>query len=147
MIPSFPYHQVLDLNVITEKEKRKKVEEILFEYRKIKSFLIASGALNIKVPTREAALFPLELRVGLRFVDIVDSAIQQLDRTERSLIRYRYLEGNTVDYIVKDKLGVSERSYYRIKAKALKELMKNLFLFVSVIPEDISQDQQIAKKL
>lgn len=63
------------------------------------------------------------------FFERVGQALLILNEEERMLLHYRYLEngGNTFDYLVKDKLGVSERTYYRIKANALNKFHKLLF--------------------
>lgn len=111
------------LNTILESElsPRKKAEQILDNY----CLFLKKQKLNLitSVPSDKNDL------EKSRFYQKVEEALLELTEDERLLLQYRYLEngGNTFDYIVKDKLGISERTYYRIKASALLNLYKLLF--------------------
>lgn len=91
--------------------KRKESERILKEYR----MFLKKKKLNEGEISNENVLEENE------FFKKVEKALLVLNEEERLLLHYRYIEngGDTFDYIVKDQLGVSERTYYRIKANAL----------------------------
>lgn len=76
----------------------------------------------------------IELRIGsnhqnqmdehtLHFINKVSNILRMLPDEQSLLLSIRYLKNNgkTFDYIVKDQLGVSERTYYRLKSEALSD--------------------------
>lgn len=53
----------------------------------------------------------------------VNDALNKLDDKEKEIIRRRYLESDDIfDYEVYNDLNLSERKYYRVKAKAIIKL-------------------------
>lgn len=87
-------------------ELRKEAERLLEKYRFYRRKENIEGHLNAKEG---------------EFLSHITNVLSNLPAMERTLLFYRYIEndGETYDYMVKNKLGVSERTYYRIKARAL----------------------------
>lgn len=105
--------------VQSEKEAKKEMINLLHNYRLLqKKFKIAGY-----IPQTWQEITP-EIREELKFSNTVREALNLLPDEERLLLTYRYLENNgeTFDYIVCNKLAVSERTYYRIKSSALLNL-------------------------
>lgn len=67
-----------------------------------------------------------------KYIDLVDSAIELLEELQKDLIVAKYIHnsGDTYDYIVKDSIQVAERTYYRIKWEAVKNLSYGLRITV-----------------
>lgn len=111
-------------NVVFKNEcnPRKKVERILQEFR----IYTEKKKLNQSTSTPLNNACDSEKDI---FFDRVEKALLALNEEERLLIQYRYLEngGNTFDYIVKDRLGLSERTYYRLKRSALFHLHELIY--------------------
>jgi len=77
-----------------------------------------------------------------KMIDIVkkvDRAVDRLNRKERDIIIKRYLDNDeSYDYILCNELGMSERSYRRVKARAIYKLAFMLRLEVMIETEKVS---------
>ncbi|WLR41679.1 ArpU family phage packaging/lysis transcriptional regulator [Bacillus carboniphilus] len=63
------------------------------------------------------------MRRKQKLIENVQKAINRLDEFERAIVVKRYLSGDDVyDYEVYNELGLSERKYYRMKAKMFYKL-------------------------
>lgn len=62
----------------------------------------------------------------------VERAVSRLSKKEEQIIRLRYLEDESFDYIVAGEVGLSERTYTRVKARAFYKLAFMLKLEVIV---------------
>lgn len=63
----------------------------------------------------------------------VEQAIVQLDEQEQEIIRERFLKrSKTFDFLLFHELNMSERTYYRVKARAIEKLAYMLRLEVKV---------------
>ncbi|MCP1355505.1 ArpU family phage packaging/lysis transcriptional regulator [Aneurinibacillus migulanus] len=52
----------------------------------------------------------------------IERAVSRLGKKEREIIQLRYLEDESFDYIVAGEIGLSERTYTRMKARAFYKL-------------------------
>ncbi|MED0676735.1 ArpU family phage packaging/lysis transcriptional regulator [Aneurinibacillus thermoaerophilus] len=64
----------------------------------------------------------------------VEWAVSRLSKKEEEIIRKRYLEDESFDYIVAGEVGLSERTYTRVKARAFYKLA--FMLKLEVLAED-----------
>lgn len=65
----------------------------------------------------------------------VESAVNRLDKKEREIIQKRYLEDvDALDYLLHHEVGVSQRTYERIKSRAFYKLA--LMLKIEVVYDD-----------
>lgn len=64
----------------------------------------------------------------------VERAVNRLGKKEREIIQLRYLEDENFDYIVAGEVGLSERTYTRMKARAFYKLA--FMLKLEVLSED-----------
>ncbi|MNL84537.1 hypothetical protein D3C87_2125360 [compost metagenome] len=63
----------------------------------------------------------------------VEQALSRLDEQEQGIIRERYLKRDkTFDYLLFHELNLSERTYHRMKARAIEKLAYMLRLEVKV---------------
>lgn len=92
----------------------------------------ASNTNQFYSSTEETAVRNLEqLRERTRTIERVQKAVNRLSEIERAIVVKRYLEVDDVfDYEVYHELGLSERKYYRLKAKAILKLAMILNLEV-----------------
>ncbi|UOE96060.1 ArpU family phage packaging/lysis transcriptional regulator [Alkalihalobacillus sp. LMS39] len=124
---------------INTKETKEKVEEILEEYRiallsepvenypKItQTFSLLPPSTNNKYnsSTEEVAVKRVDLEIARKkLIKEVQQATNRLPFRERSIIVLRYMQQDQMfDYEVYNELGLSERSYYRLKARAFYNL-------------------------
>lgn len=100
----------------SQKEIRSASEDSLHKYRRIKQKLNIDGYLP-----KNKEDFTKKMNEEIRFIKRISSVLDGMYQEESTLLKHRYLKGNgqTYDYVVRNKLGVSERTYYRIKADAL----------------------------
>ena len=83
------------------------------------------GATNkINRPVEDTAVWNVDTERHMQEVtERVERAVSRLSYREREIIRKRYLEDeDTADYLVFTELGMSERQYYRVKARAFYKL-------------------------
>ncbi|WP_205628687.1 ArpU family phage packaging/lysis transcriptional regulator, partial [Acinetobacter baumannii] len=64
----------------------------------------------------------------------VEKAVSRLSKKEREIIEKRYLGDESFDYIVAGEVGLSERTYTRMKARAFYKLA--FMLKLEVLAED-----------
>ncbi|MCR8645561.1 ArpU family transcriptional regulator [Paenibacillus sp. N1-5-1-14] len=127
---------------------RKKVEEVLESariYRQIgfirkeiqttRSYEARyhSDTHSINKATENVAISNVDDEERLRYwTENVERAVQQLNTKERDVIEKRYLEPDReYDFLLCHELGVSERTYRRIKSHAIAKLAFMLSLEVS----------------
>jgi len=98
------------------KKIRKTSEESLHKFRRVQQKLSIDGYLP-----KNKEDYTEKMEEEVRYSNRITSVLQGMCKEESALLIHRYLNGNgqTYDYIVRNKLGVSERTYYRIKADAL----------------------------
>ncbi|UII58106.1 ArpU family transcriptional regulator (plasmid) [Cytobacillus spongiae] len=74
--------------------------------------------------TEQAALDRIELDLARnRHIDWVLRGVNRLSKLEREIIYKRYLENEEVfDYEIYNEIGMSERRYYRLKARIFYKL-------------------------
>jgi ArpU family phage transcriptional regulator len=126
---------------IDRRATRKKVESVLEAVRMYR----AMGCLrreNGSVSSRnelfkvaeQAGTYPMSSEEHLLGeCGEVEQAISRLDEQEQEIIRERYLKKNkTFDFLLFHELNLSERTYYRIKARAIEKLGYMLRLEVKV---------------
>jgi ArpU family phage transcriptional regulator len=124
---------------IDREATRKRVEEALetarvykqigFVRREIKTTMSYDprfhGATNkINRPAEDTAVWNVDMEKRIQEItERVERAVSRLGYREREIIRKRYLEDeDTPDYLVYTDLGMSERQYYRVKARAFYKL-------------------------
>lgn len=75
-------------------------------------------------PTEEVAVWNVDMEKRIQEItERVEKAVSRLGYREREIIQKRYLEDeDAADYLVYTELGMSERQYYRIKARAFYKL-------------------------
>ncbi|WP_442601748.1 ArpU family phage packaging/lysis transcriptional regulator [Paenibacillus sp. KN14-4R] len=85
-------------------------------------------------PTERVAVANVDGEERLRiWTENVERAVQQLDSKERDIVELRYLvEDPGLDSILCHELGMSERTYRRVKAKAFEKLAYMLNLEVKM---------------
>jgi len=79
---------------------------------------------KISRQTEDVATWNVDTEKRLQEVtERVERAVARLGYVEREIIRKRYLEDeDAADYLVYTELGMSERQYYRVKARAFYKL-------------------------
>lgn len=124
---------------IDREATRKKVEEALQTARIYKQIGLVRREMKVtpayeprfhgqtnKVnrPAEEVAAWNVDTERRMQEVtERVERAVARLGYREREIIRKRYLEDeDAADYLVYTELGMSERQYYRIKARAFYKL-------------------------
>jgi len=70
----------------------------------------------------------------IELTERVEWAVSRLSKKEEEIIRKRYLEDENFDYIVAGEVGLSERTYTRMKARAFYKLA--FMLKLEVLAED-----------
>lgn len=131
--------QLTFLPEINRDETKKNVESALEKYQimllmdpeECEPKITASFRLAPSAPTNEfnsttenVALKKIEITERRRkYVEKIRRAVNRLNYQERTVIIDRYLnEDDVYDYEVYNRLGFSERKYYRIKARAFYKL-------------------------
>lgn len=91
--------------------------------------------------TEEAAIQNVDNKIERqRFLIRVQKAVNRLNRREREIIIKRYMDPEEhFDYQVYNDLGLSERSYYRVKARAFYNLAFSLGVEVYEQTEEVSE--------
>ncbi|MDM5155864.1 ArpU family phage packaging/lysis transcriptional regulator [Bacillus sp. DX1.1] len=90
---------------------------------------------NVQQSKREEWLEKMSFRI--------DQAVSRLSKNQRDIIVKRYLEDEEVfDYMVYNKIGMSERTYRRNKSRAFYKLAFALRLEVYEIEEHYGGDDQ-----
>jgi ArpU family phage transcriptional regulator len=88
---------------------------------------------KIGKPVEECAVWNVEREREIReLTERVEKAVSRLSKKEEEIIRKRYLENESFDYIVAGEVGLSERTYTRIKARAFYKLAFMLKLEVVI---------------
>jgi len=119
-----------------QKEEKQKVEQVLAKYNLTKLTLtfdempkvtpqfmvVATGESTAFYVQKEQTFENHEEKERRAFLETIQNCINRLSETERELIVRRYLEEDRFDYQVYMEMMVSERQYYRLKAKALEKL-------------------------
>lgn len=79
---------------------------------------------RLRQPTESVAVWNVEQEEKWKEeLENVQSALARLDGQEREIIQRRYLaRSRELDYLVCQELGLSERTYRRIKSEALAKL-------------------------
>ncbi|MGY3717167.1 ArpU family phage packaging/lysis transcriptional regulator [Sutcliffiella cohnii] len=138
---------------INTEETKKKVEEKLEDYRlalmmepienhpkvtQTFSFLPPSTNREYKSSTEEMAIKKVDMEIARqKLLKEVQQATNRLPFRERALIVLRYMQQEEkFDYEVYDELGLSQRSYYRLKARAFYNLA--FILRIEVYKEEVS---------
>ncbi|NOU65226.1 ArpU family transcriptional regulator [Paenibacillus sp. LMG 31461] len=126
---------------IDRRATRKRVESVLEAVRKYRAMGCLrreNGAISnrnelFKVAEREA-IYPMSSEENLLGeCGEVEQAISLLDEQEQGIIRERYLKKDkTFDFLLFHELNLSERTYHRIKARAIEQLAYMLRLEVKV---------------
>lgn len=81
--------------------------------------------------SKKANLGDLEIPID-KYTYFINEMVLSLKEKQQRLIIERYInnDGDTYDYIVASKIGLSNRTYYRLKLSTLLELGKKLGLEV-----------------
>lgn len=131
--------QLTLLPKIDEKATKKAVERVLEKYRIYKlqvsldrlptitadySFIPRGYTGTTSDSTADAAIANVDYeRERIQFLNQIHGAINRLSKYERKILIENYLTDNSkYDYEIYLKLNLSERTYYRIKKKALIKL-------------------------
>jgi ArpU family phage transcriptional regulator len=69
-----------------------------------------------------------------KLTERVERVVGRLSKKEEEIIRKRYLEDDSFDYIVAGEVGLSERAYTRMKTRAFYKLA--FILKLEVLVED-----------
>lgn len=128
----------LQLEQINRTATKRKVEAILEKYRiyllqvsldKLPSItakytLVTASTNVVNSSTEKAAIANVDYEIERnRFIEMVIRAVNRLSDEERRLIILRYFgEDERFDYQVYNEMNMSERHYYRLKAKAFYKL-------------------------
>ncbi|MCP1459369.1 ArpU family phage packaging/lysis transcriptional regulator [Bacillus velezensis] len=129
----------LNLPQIDEEATKARVEQLLEQYRlyllqvpddflpKVTptySIVPPSITNEFQSSTEEAALKRLDWEVRRdKFLKRVQNAVNRLSQRERQMIVMLYMQPEEMyDYEVYGEMGLSQRSFYRVKAKALYRL-------------------------
>ncbi|MCY8951464.1 ArpU family transcriptional regulator [Bacillus atrophaeus] len=129
----------LNLPQIDEEATKSKVEQLLNQYRlyllqvpddflpKVTptySIVQPSITNEFHSSTEEAALKRLDWEVQRnKFLERIQRAVNRLTQRERQIIVMLYMkEEEMYDYEIYSEMGLSQRSYYRVKVKALYRL-------------------------
>lgn len=131
--------QISFLPEIDRKETQKKVEEVLESVRIYKQIGFIRREMkttpaytpryhgqtyDVGSPAEDTALWNVEHEQEIENLEMnLDRALLRLSRIEREVIQKRYLEEEgSYDYIVHDELGMSARTYGRVKSRAFYKL-------------------------
>ncbi|MGG3449904.1 ArpU family phage packaging/lysis transcriptional regulator [Domibacillus aminovorans] len=131
--------QISFLPEIDRKETQKKVEEVLESVRIYKQIGFIrremkttpaytpryhSQTYSMGNPAEETAIWNAEKEQELENLeDNLDRALNRLSRIERAIIQKRYLEDeDAFDYMIHNELGMSARTYGRVKSRAFYKL-------------------------
>lgn len=131
--------QISFLPEIDRKETQKKVEEVLESIRIYKQIGFIRREMkttpaytpryhgqtyDVGSPAEDTALWNVEHEQEIENLEMnLDRALLRLSRIEREVIQKRYLEEEgSYDYIVHDELGMSARTYGRVKSRAFYKL-------------------------
>lgn len=120
------------MNIVVDKRKSKKEAEVILErYRKYRRILESDKLYGVNL-NGEGLIDGKEREEAVLLVKRVGHAIAGLTEIQGKLIEEKYIvgHGGEFDYIVKDKIQVAERTYYRIKDEALMGLVSSLGLEV-----------------
>ncbi|CAN7301707.1 ArpU family phage packaging/lysis transcriptional regulator [Paenibacillus sp. LjRoot56] len=126
---------------IDRRATRKRVESVLEAvrmYRALGDLRKVNEAISARKEWFKVAERTAAYQVGsdehLRGIcDEVEQAISRLDEQEQGIIRERYLKRDkTFDFLLFHELNLSERTYHRIKARAIEKLAYMLRLEVKV---------------
>ncbi|UQZ41349.1 ArpU family phage packaging/lysis transcriptional regulator [Bacillus subtilis] len=131
----------LTLNIpqIDEEATKSKAEKLLYQYRlyllqvpddflpKVTptySIVPPSVTNELHSSTEEAALKRIDWEIQRdKFLKNIQRAVNRLSQRERQIIVMLYMKPEEMyDYEVYAEMGLSQRSYYRVKAKALYRL-------------------------
>lgn len=120
---------------LTKKNVEKALEEyqimLLMNPEELEPKVTASFQLAPSAPTNEfssttedTAIRRIDQKLKVeKYIRKIMAAVNRLNYPERTIIIKRYLNSDDVyDYEVYNKLGFSERKYYRIKARAFYKL-------------------------
>jgi len=104
--------------------KREASEKMLHKFRKLQLIYRFREQKNLSVQPGEKDY------EEITFNNRVVETLNLLDEDERKILILRYLKNNgrSYDYIVKNEMGLSRATYYRIKKRALEtfyEIMTN----------------------
>ncbi|MMZ60101.1 hypothetical protein D1872_221740 [compost metagenome] len=87
--------------------------------------------------TADCAVWNVDKEEEIRVLtERIERAVSRLGKKEREIIEKRYLEDEGFDYIVAGEVGLSERTYTRIKARAFYKLAFMLKLEVLAEEQD-----------
>lgn len=112
---------------IDQKATRKQVEGVLEALRKYKSM----GAVRREVMERPAAHKAESDDLLTRLDSECEHALSMLEENEQEIIRKRYLhKDKQFDFLLFHELNMSERTYRRVKARAIAKLAYMLRLEV-----------------
>src|SRR5690625_7765147 len=94
------------------KKNRKTSEESLHKFRRVQQKLSIDGYLP-----KNKEDYTEKMEEEVRYSNRITSVLQGMCKEESALLIHRYLNGNgqTYNYIVRNKLVVCERIYLRIK--------------------------------
>lgn len=131
--------QISFLPEIDRKETQKKVEEVLESVRIYKQIGFIRREMkttpaytpryhgqtyDVGSPAEDTALWNVEHEQEIENLEMnLDRALLRLSRIEREVIQKRYLEEEGFyDYMIHDELGMSARTYGRVKSRAFYKL-------------------------
>lgn len=103
------------------------------------SLIPPSTNKEYKSSTEAAAIRKVDLeRARERFIRKVEKAVNRLPQNEREIIVSRYMQREeSFDYEVYNNIGLSERTYYRLKARAFYNLA--FILGLEVYKEEVKK--------
>ncbi|MDX8288848.1 ArpU family phage packaging/lysis transcriptional regulator [Metabacillus indicus] len=124
---------------INTEETKKKVEEALEKYRILLlqafdeeipkltatySFVPPSNTNQNHSATENLAIKKADHdKYRLNYLSNIQKAVNRLSQQERSIVIRRYMSDEEIyDYEIYNELGMSERKYYRVKARAFYKL-------------------------
>lgn len=89
--------------------------------------------------TEQAAIANIDYeQARIKYINWIASAVNRLTKTERMIIHKRYLQDNEMfDYQIYAEFNMSERNYYRMKARMIYKLA--FALKIEVFKEAIEQ--------
>lgn len=117
-------HQAQQLDTFSTK---KRVEEELHRYREIKKRQEITRLLSQPPNT---ITFHGTNYTETEYLSLMESVLSTLSNVQFEFVTYKYMDdcGKNLDYVVQEKLVVSERTYYRIKSNTLLMLGEALQL-------------------
>jgi ArpU family phage transcriptional regulator len=107
------------------------------------------GSTNaVSKVTEQVAVYNVETEYRLKHLsEQVEQAVQCLDTKEQDIVRRRYLQRESeFDFLLCHELGMSERTYRRVKAKAFSKLAFMLRLEVAADKDECADSETVGKK-